>query len=104
MNRDREYNRMMREKKAEERYQKMRNIEPTWSLAPYEDTPKLRGQLSNGNNGYLSGGRNVKTNTRKGHASYRHKGAYGPENNYSVHDGTQVEDMRQQVEEWKNDI
>lgn len=33
----------------------------------------------------------LKTKTRKGHASYRHKGAYGPAKRYSRHDKRQIE-------------
>ena len=39
---------------------------------------------------------------RKGHASYRHKGAYGSADNYSKHDKQQVEDGAQQIKEWEN--
>jgi hypothetical protein len=51
------------------------------------------GYLKNNNimNKYGSGGTSTKTNTRKGHASYRHKGAYGKANNYSAHDQRQID-------------
>ena len=42
-------------------------------------------------NGYCGAGNPIKTNTRKGHSSYRHKGGYGPANNYSAHDKRQIE-------------
>lgn len=54
-------------------------------------------------NGYCgNAGRAVKTNRRKGHTTYRHKGAYGPANNYSRHDKQQVEDGVQQIKELEN--
>lgn len=51
------------------------------------------GYLKNNNemNKYGSGGTAIKTNTRKGHASYRHNGAYGSANNYSAHDQRQID-------------
>ena len=51
------------------------------------------GYLKNNNimNKYGSAGTAIKTNTRKGHASYRHKGAYGKANNYSAHDQRQID-------------
>ena len=68
------------------------------------DEPEFKsGILAEGHNGLLGrGGTAVKTNTRKGHASYRHKGAYGPADNYSRHDKQQVEDGAQQIKEWEN--
>ena len=62
------------------------------------------GMLHKGHSGRLGmGGTAVKTNTRKGHASYRHKGAYGQADNYSRHDKQQVEDGAQQIKEWENE-
>ena len=68
------------------------------------DEPEFKSDvLAKGHNGLLGrGGTAVKTNTRKGHASYRHKGAYGPADNYSKHDKQQVEDGSQQIKEWEN--
>lgn len=61
-------------------------------LGEWIDEPEFKsGVLAKGHNGLLGrGGTAVKTNTRKGHASYRHKGAYGPADNYSKHDKQQV--------------
>ena len=74
-------------------------------LGEWIDEPEFKsGILSKGHNGLLGrGGTAVKTNTRKGHASYRHKGAYGPTNNYSRHDKQQVEDGVQQIKELENE-
>ena len=73
-------------------------------LGEWIDEPEFKsGILAKGHNGLLGrGGTAVKTNTRKGHASYRHKGAYGPADNYSRHDKQQVEDGAQQIKEWEN--
>lgn len=74
-------------------------------LGRWIDEPEFKsGILSKGHNGLLGrGGTAVKTNTRKGHASYRHKGAYGLANNYSRHDKQQVEDGVQQIKELENE-
>lgn len=51
-------------------------------------------------NEYGGAGRSIKTNTRKSHASYRHKGGYGPANKYSAHDQRQIDqELDQEVEE-----
>ena len=57
------------------------------------------GKLANNNemNAVMSRGKSVKTNTRKSHSNYRHKGGYGSSNNYSPRDAKQVEDMDEQV-------
>lgn len=75
-----------------------------WYLGEWINEPEFKsGTLAKGHNGWLGrGGTEVKTNTRKGHASYRHKGAYGPADNYSRHDKQQVEDGAQQIKEWEN--
>lgn len=97
------------------REQRLRNIKRRWniikqkgsSIEPFEplDDPNFEpGTLAKGHNGYCGkAGTAVKTNTRKRHASYRHKGAYGPANNYSRHDKQQVEDRVQQIKEWENE-
>lgn len=76
-----------------------------WYLGKWIDELEFKsGILAKGHNGLLGrGGTAVKTNTRKGHASYRHKGAYGPADNYSKHDKQQVEDGAQQIKEWENE-
>ena len=50
------------------------------------------GKLANGHevSASLTGGRSVKTNTRKSHSRYRCKGGYGPANKYSPHDKRQL--------------
>lgn len=44
------------------------------------------------------GGTAIKTNTRKGHASHRHKGAYGKADNYNRHDQRQIDQCRQGID------
>ena len=58
------------------------------------------GLLAKDDYGYIRGQLPVKTNSRKGHASYRHKGAYGRADNYRRSDQIQVDDMRQQINEF----
>ena len=71
---------------------------------PLNDPNFKEGILAKGHNGYCgNAGRAVKTNRCKGHATYRHKGAYGPANNYSRHDRQQVEDGAQQIKELENE-
>ena len=57
------------------------------------------GKLANNNemNALTNRGKSVKTNTRKGHSNYRHKGGYGPANNYSPRDTRQIDDMNDQI-------
>ena len=95
------------------RKQRLRNIERRKKLISQRelmyhgyktlnDPDFKEGMLHKGHSGRLGmGGTAVKTNTRKGHASYRHKGAYGPADNYSRHDKQQVEDGAQQIKEWE---
>lgn len=59
------------------------------------------GKLSNNNemNAFMGKSRRAKTNTRKSHSNYRHKGGYGPANNYSPRDARQIEDMDEQIKD-----
>lgn len=79
------------------RKQRLRNIERRKKLISQRelmyhgyktlnDPDFKEGMLHKGHSGRFGmGGTAVKTNTRKGHASYRHKGAYGQADNYSRH-------------------
>lgn len=53
------------------------------------------GLLDKHDYGAITSGVSVKTNTRKGKASYKHKGAYGSANNYSRHDERQIEKFKE---------
>lgn len=59
------------------------------------------GKLSNNNemNALMGKSRRAKTNTRKSHSNYRHKGGYGPATNYSPRDARQIEDMDNQIKD-----
>ena len=59
------------------------------------------GKLANNNemNAFMGKSRRAKTNTRKSHSNYRHKGGYGPANNYSPRDTRQMEDMDEQIKD-----
>lgn len=96
------YLRKQRWRKIQNRIKVIKQLHPTWSYVPAlnENTPV--GKFAKGHYGFLGhGGTNTKTNTRKGHASYRHKGAYGRAVQYKPHDKRQVIDMDQQVNEIK---
>ena len=58
-------------------------------------------KLSNNNemNALIGKSRRAKTNTHKSHSNYRHKGGYGPANNYLPRDARQIEDMEEQIKD-----
>lgn len=101
--RDRGYYREQRIRNINKRKNKIKhNTPPWWRWKTVEDDDFVPGKIHKGHYGYLgSGGTNVKTNTRKGHASYRHKGAYGKADNYKRHDYQQVERMNIEEDEYK---
>lgn len=47
---------------------------------------------------YTTAGTAKKTKAKNGHASYRHKGAYGPAVNYSPRDKRQIDRMNNEEE------
>ena len=101
--RDRGYYRKQRIKSIKKRRRLIKDQKYTGSYCgECIDEPEFEsGTLAKGHNGWLgNGGKAEKTNTRKGHASYRHKGAYGPGDNYKRHDKQQVIDCKQQEIEW----
>lgn len=49
------------------------------------------------------GGTAVKTNTRKGHASYRHKGAYGQADNIQDMISSKLKMEHSKLKEWENE-
>lgn len=98
MNRDRAYYRKQRKKVIKKRLRLYKSKE---SFRSIQDI--VQGKLSRGNSGYLSLGKNKKTNSKKGHASYRHKGAYGKNMQYKKHDQTQLDDMKIQIDEYINE-
>lgn len=59
------------------------------------------GKLANNNemNAVMSRGISKKTNTRKSHSNYRHKGGYGSANSYSPRDAKQIEDSEFQIKD-----
>lgn len=83
--RNRGYFRQMRLSKIRKRKEKIKAVG--------ESRIAEDGYLAKGHSGCLSLGKNTKTNTRKGHASYRHKGAYGEANKYTKHDQQQIDAM-----------
>ena len=102
--RSRGYFRKQRLRNIERRKNLISECEAVRYLKTLEDPDFKEGTLHKGHNGHLGmGGKAVKTNTRKGHSTYRHKGAYGPADNYSRHDKQQVEDGAQQIKEWENE-
>lgn len=85
-------------KKIKQRKNKVLNANP-WLSEDKIRTPYLANSGEVG--AYITGGTSVKTNTRKGHSSYRAKlGAYGVANNYSVRDKTSINSINEQYEEY----
>ena len=85
-------------KKIKQRKNKILNAN-SWFSEDEIKTPYLANSSEVG--AYITGGTSVKTNTRKGHSSYRAKlGAYGVANNYSVRDKTSINNINEQYEEY----
>lgn len=93
----------------EQRKSKINNMfTPTWGYCgsgdlgtPLEDGTICEGQLRNNNDMNRVGqhGTAKKTKAKHGHASYRHKGAYGPAIDYSPRDQRQIDEMNDQLDE-----
>jgi hypothetical protein len=101
MNRTKPEQRANRRRKITQRKNLINSINKSWSEpnVPFCDWAEIKdGYLNNNNdmNKYGKRGRAKKTNTKHGHASYRHKGAYGQAINRTVHDQRQIDDMNQQ--------
>ena len=85
-------------KKIKQRKNKILNAN-SWFSEDEIKTPYLANGSEVG--AYLTGGTSTKTNTRKGHSSYRAKlGAFGAANNYSVRDKTSIYSINEQYEEF----
>ena len=85
-------------KKIKQRKNKILNAN-SWFSEDEIKTPYLANGSEVG--AYLTGGTSTKTNTRKGHSSYRAKlGTYGAANNYSVRDKTSIYSINEQYEEY----
>lgn len=72
------------------------------ALSPIERGDICEGQLRNNNemNKYTNAGTAKKTKTKHGHASYRHKGAYGSAINYAPKEQRQVDEFENQLGEY----
>lgn len=120
MERGRAYLRKQRRRKIKQRKEMIKNTENDFFkekyVVPYLEDPEEKnhktdlhldsvygdkdGYLSKSHHGMLGmGGTAKKTNSRKGHASYRHKGTYGKADEYSPHDLKQIESMEQDLKE-----
>ena len=120
MKRDRAYLRKQRRRKINQRKEMIKNTEndffKEYYVVPYmEDSENKNhktdlhlesvygdkdGYLSKSHHGMLGmGGTTKKTNSRKGHASYRHKGTYGKADQYTTHDQRQIDAMEQDLKE-----
>lgn len=85
-------------KKIKQRKNKILNAN-SWFSEDEIKTPYLANGSEVG--ACLTGGTSTKTNTRKGHSSYRAKlGTYGAANNYSVRDKTSIYSINEQYEEF----
>ena len=96
--------RRRRKRKIKQRADLMLNIDScsTWNPAPIEELISALGMLANNN--YVNGlGNGRKTNVRKKHSRYRHKGGYGKDKQWKPHDERQVEDMDQQIDDYRED-
>lgn len=105
MNRDRSYYRMQRNRKIAQRNKLAHDIMGNCivcgkPLIECMMKDKKTGLLHKGNSGYLSDGRHVKTNSRKGHSTYRHKGAYGKDMYWSHSDQQKIDSMESQISEY----
>lgn len=105
---DRAERRRRTEVVIEKRKAKIKDMTPTFGYVgagivgtPLEEGTICEGQLRNNNemNRFGSAGTAKKTKARHGHASYRHKGAYGPAIDYAPKDQRQVDDMKDQLKE-----
>lgn len=101
MNRTKPEQRANRRRKIAQRKNLINSINRDWTNPgmDYCDWAEIKdGYLANNNemNKYGQRGRAKKTKTKNGHASYRHKGAYGPAINRTIHDQRQVDAMDQQ--------
>lgn len=68
--------------------------------------PKFSGMFQNNNEvNHLAGaGRKPKTNGRKECCAYRHHGSYGSAEHYSAHDQRQIDNMNEQMEEYRKEV
>lgn len=116
MKRDKNYRIGVRKKKIKQRSRKIKNsrigIENGHIITPdnkHEEKIKSAincikpGLLAKGDYGAITKGVSVKTKTKKGHSSYRHKGGYGKSLNYSKHDKNQINNMDQELEDFYYD-
>jgi hypothetical protein len=101
MNRTKPEQRANRRRKIAQRKNLINSINRSWpdQGASFCEWAEIKdGYLDNNNemNKYGQRGIAKKTNTKRGHASYRNKGAYGPAINRTAHDQRQVDSMDQQ--------
>jgi hypothetical protein len=90
-----------RKRKIKQRKNLINSINNSWSSqgSTFCDWAEIKdGYLDNNNemNKYGQHGCAKKTKAKHGHASYRHKGAYGKAINRNVHDQRQIDTMDQQ--------
>ena len=109
MERDRAYLRKQRKRKIKQRKKLIEDLDHNWYISPELRAGSKRdevtsgekdGYLATGGNGFIgSMGTHKKTNTRKGHASYRHSGDYGKADQYTTHDQRQIDAMEHDLKE-----
>ena len=98
MNRTTPERRANRRRKIAQRKRLLNIINQSWSDSFCEAQEIKDGYLDNNNemNKYGQRGKAKKTKTKNSHATYRHKGAYGPAIKRTAHDQRQVDSMDEQ--------
>ena len=106
MSRTKPEQRANRRRKIAQRKRLINSINRSWddNMSFCEFAEIKDGYLDNNNemNKYGKRGKAKKTKTKHGHASYRHKGAYGAAVDRTAHDQRQVDAMDQQEQEMEN--
>ena len=95
MSRTKEEMREARKRKIKHRRYLLSHLDHTGHSTDVED-----GYFTNNDeiSKYITAGKSKKTKTKNGHASYRHKGAYGAAVDYSPRDKRQIDRMNLEEE------
>lgn len=107
---DKQYKRKQKYRKIEQRVQLIKDTAGTLCLPTKSESLKHlldennRGKLAKSHCGYLGdSGQAQKTKIKNSHCPYRCKGSYGKTIQYKRHDKRQVQDMEQQINEYRQE-
>ena len=102
MNRTKDEQRANRERKIKQR---KKLVAATYKSSALDYSDIKDGYFANNNtlNACMGAGKSKKTKAKHGHASYRHKGAYGKAIDRTAHDQRQIDSMDIDLEELKNE-